>query len=192
MWPPCQTLLPGHQNCGPTLSPPVLPTPSSIPIPPPPTTPSPASDIIWWWSLETCSNLFIWGPTSLSSQGQYLVVANETETHAACILRECCLVTDIFYQMTKVLQYHCPKIRALSFKTDVCDLTTEIVDVWRPMRGHFVSFAAMILSIAILLVSAVTRQLSFQSSEIISKILSMIDNSVISYVIVFLPFWYIY
>ena len=31
----------------------------------------------WWWSLETCSNLFIWG----ASPEQHMVVATETEAH---------------------------------------------------------------------------------------------------------------
>ena len=55
-------------------------------------TPFPASDS-WWWSLETCSNLFIWR----ASPAQHLVVATETEAHmiskrVVCILLECFLV----------------------------------------------------------------------------------------------------
>ena len=67
MWP----LAMMHWEMGSSLYPwipDMRPTPS--PIPPPRTpwipdmgpTPSPAADI-WWSSLETCSNLFAWGPT---------------------------------------------------------------------------------------------------------------------------------
>ena len=64
------TLLPGHQTCGP-----------------------PTSDI-WWWSLETCSNLFIW----VFSREWHLVVATESKAcavskQAVCILLESLLIT---------------------------------------------------------------------------------------------------
>ena len=68
---------PGHQTWGPTLT----------------------SDM-WWWSLETCSNLFIWGPTPTSPtpspHKQHLVVATETEARmvsklVAYIILECFL-----------------------------------------------------------------------------------------------------
>ena len=49
---------PRHQIWGTT---PPLPTPPYTNITPGDI--SPASDI-WWWSLQTCSNLLIWGPTS--------------------------------------------------------------------------------------------------------------------------------
>ena len=58
--------------------------------------PFPTSDI-WWWSPETCSNLFIWGLCPPPLPKQHLVVATEAEAQtvskwAVCILLECCLI----------------------------------------------------------------------------------------------------
>ena len=91
--------LPRHQTWRPTSpSPPPLPAP---PLPPRhqiwDLPPSPATDI-WWSSLETCSNLFTWGPNP--QRYWHLVQATKTcpvGKQAVCILLQCCLVMLVLY-----------------------------------------------------------------------------------------------
>ena len=85
-----------HQTWWPN-PPPLGIRPGDLPPPHPPpdirTGDLPLPNDIWWWSLETCLNLFIWGPTPLE---WHLVEVTETGARTASkytvsILLECCI-----------------------------------------------------------------------------------------------------
>ena len=58
----------------------------------------------WWLLLETCLNLFTWGPTPSPQWYWHLVVATKTDTfgkRAVRILLECCLMILFYFVLRK-------------------------------------------------------------------------------------------